>query len=78
MQMKQTQKCQCIALACLESQQQLRIGSIRYNNNRALSETWGTSASSASTSRNNSHSSYLKKMRARAWAKVLLDSDLLK
>lgn len=39
MQMKQMQKCQYIALACLESQQQLRIGSIRYNNDRALSET---------------------------------------
>lgn len=41
------QKCQYIALACLESQQQLRIGSIRYNNDRALSETWGSFTVSA-------------------------------
>ena len=89
MQMKQTQKCQCIALACIKSQQQ-RFGSVRYNDDKILSETYkkvllylqkilpSAVTYSASASRNNPHSSHLKKMRAHASAKLLLDSDLLK
>lgn len=88
MQMKQTQKCQRIASARLKSQQRQRFHSvIRYD--RILSETYekvllylqkilpSAVPYSAPTSRKSPHSSHLKKMRAHASAKLLLDSDLL-
>jgi len=87
--MKQTQKCQCIASARLKSQQQERFGSVRYNDDRILSEAYekvllclqktlpSAVPYSASASANDPLSSHLKKMRAHASAKLLLDSDLL-